>query len=101
MLTQTERDTFRLALASNCCYSVEDVSDLDISEIIEDDGVVETAETVSDFVNRSDYKSHNLCTTLAGELHEFTGCQRSAGKRRGTLYVMDFGHARAAYFDGE
>ena len=101
MLTQENRNTFRLALASACCYSVKNVADLDISEIIEDEGVVETAEAVSDFINRSHYKSHNLTNTLVGELHEFTEIQRHKGARRGTLYVMDFGHARACYFDGE
>ena len=49
MLTQQQRDTFRLALASLNCYSVEKVEDLDIDDMLTDEQVVETRDTVEDF----------------------------------------------------
>lgn len=49
MISQQQRDTFRLALASLNCYSVEKVEDLDIDHLLTDGQVVETRDTVEDF----------------------------------------------------
>ena len=99
MLTKIERDTFRLALASSNAYLVERVEELDVDEITTDEQVVETQETIDDFLAARGSSTQE--STLVGTLHKWEGVQARKGARRGTLYVMDFGHARAAYFDGE
>ena len=111
MLTQTQRDTFRLALAALNNYTVQDVAELDISEVIEDDQVVETAETIEQFFDSRGRKLNRkgerpvtpfeLNKTIVGEIYKWEAQQSCPGKRRGDLYVMDFGTARACYFDGE
>ena len=111
MLNQKQRDTFRLALASLNSYSAERVEDLDINSVISDARVVETADTVEDFFKANGRKllkngsrpvvPREQNTTLLGVVYTWDGVQARKGARRGTLYVMDFGTARAAFFDGE
>jgi hypothetical protein len=111
MLTQKNRDTFRLALASLNQFSVEKIEDLDIDDMLTDDLVVETRDTLEDFFTaqgrRLDRKGERPAVpfeqndTLLGPVFKWDDVQTRKGARRGTLYVMDFGDARAAYFDGE
>lgn len=111
MLTQQQRDTFRLALASLNCYTIKKVEDLDIDDMISDDQVVETRESLDDFfsahgrkLNRKGERPEKPLEqnqTLVGVVYQWTDVQAKKGARRGTLYVMDFGDARAVYFDGE
>lgn len=108
MLTQEQRDLFRKALASyNACGS----ADVEIDDMLEDEQVVETRETVEDFFNargwRNDRNGNRPAVpreqnkTAFGDVFVWEDQQSRKGARRGTLYVMDFGDARACYFDGE
>ena len=99
MLTQEQRDQFRLTLSAWNNYSAENINDLDIDDMIDDDQIVETSETIDDFfkVRGSTKRSQ----TISGDLYVWYNEQVRKGARRGNLYVMDFGDARACYFDGE
>ncbi|MFZ6774616.1 hypothetical protein ACO0LB_18080 [Undibacterium sp. SXout7W] len=110
MLTQQQRDQFRLALAALNNYSIKRVADLDIDQEITDSQVVETRDTLEDFFSAHGRKlghrdgkpnGQELCRTIAGALYKWEAVQSRPGKRRGNLFVMDFGDARACYFDGE
>lgn len=109
MLTQEQRDTFRKAAASwNQCGS----SEVDIDDVISSDArVVETRDTLENFF---DAKGRRLKRdgsrpdipfeqeeTAFGTIFVWRDAQSRKGARRGMLIVMDFGDARAAYFDGE
>ena len=111
MLTQIQRNTFRLALASVNNYSTKTMDELDIDDMLTDEQVVETAETIEHF-----FKAHGRRfnrrgerpeppfekhTTLLGDIYKWDDVQARKGARRGTVYVMDFGDARACFFDGE
>jgi len=109
MLTQDQRDTFRKALAS---YNHLGAADVEIDDMIEDSQIVETAETVDDFFAASGRRldrngnrpaiPRELNKTAFGDVYVWENQQRGGkGARRGTLYVMDLGDVRAAYFDGE
>lgn len=109
MLTQDQRDTFRKAAASwNCCGD----ADVDIDDMVTaDEKVVETRDTVEDFFSKNGRRlkrdgsrpetPFELEQTAYGPIYVWSDVQSRPGKRRGTLLVMDFGDARAAYFDGE
>ena len=111
MLNQQQRDTFRLALAAHNRYTIESVDDLDIDDIISDDQIIETRETIEDFFNARGWRNdrngnrpdvpRELNKTIVGDLYIWEDQQSRKGARRGTLFVMDFGDARACYFDGE
>lgn len=111
MLTQKQRDTFRLALASLNCYTVKNVEDLDIDDMLTDEQVIETRDTVENFFEARGWRNDRngnrpavaleLNKTLLGDVYKWDDQQSRKGARRGTLYVMDFGDARASYFDGE
>ncbi|MDO8729439.1 MAG: hypothetical protein Q7K26_06220 [bacterium] len=111
MLTQDQRNTFRLALASFNAYSVKNVEELDINHMLSDDQIVETRETIENFFEAKGRKLNRRSerpevpfeqeTTLLGIIFKWDDVQARKGARRGTLYVMDFGVARAAFFDGE
>ena len=111
MLTQQQRDTFRLALASLNAYSVKVVDELDIDDVITDEEVVETCDTVEDFFaangRRLTKKGERPAIpfeknrTLVGDVYQWNDIRTRKGARRGSLFVMDFGDARAAFFDGE
>jgi hypothetical protein len=111
MLTQSQRDTFRFALAALNNYTVEAVAELDIDDMLADDQIVETRDTLDNFFDaqgrRLDRRTgqrpavpHELNTTICGDVYKWEDVQARKGARRGTLYVMDFGDVRAAYFDG-
>lgn len=108
MLTQEQRDQFRMALAS---YNKCGVADVEIDDMIEDEQVVETRETIEDFFNARGWRNdrngnrpdvpRELNKTAFGEVFVWENQQSRRGARHGTLYVMDMGEARACYFDGE
>lgn len=110
MLTQQQRDTFRLALAS-WNKSSATVEELDISDMIEDDQVVSTGESIDHFfssrgrkLNRNGERPetpYELNRTKVGDLYIWEDQQSRKGARRGTLFVMNFGDYSACYFDGE
>lgn len=112
MLTKIQRDTFRLALSALNNYSVKTVEDLDIDDMLTDNQIVETRDTVENFFEaqgrRLDRRTgqrpavpHELNTTICGDVYKWEDVQTRKGARRGALYVMDFGDARAAFFGGE
>ena len=111
MLTQKNRDDFRLALASLNQFAVKKIEDLDMDEMIADESVVETMDTVENFFETNGRKLNRNGTrpsipfeqndTLLGPVFKWDDVQSRKGARRGTLYVMDFGCARAVFFDGE
>ena len=57
----------------------------------------EMIEALGQRVNRA----VNWHPILLGVVFKWDNIQARKGAQRGTLYVMDFGDARAAYFDGE
>lgn len=69
------------------------------TEILDFDDIVMTHETVSDFCEVRG--PSRIEKTEFGPLHVWERVQTSRGKTRGTLFVMDFGHARACYFTGQ
>lgn len=112
MLTQDQRDTFRLALAAWSNTSATDRTDLDISDVCHRDGdVVETRDTIENFFEANGRRlsrqgqrpatPYEQESTILGDVFVWRDRQARKGCRRGTLWVMDFGDARAAYFDGE
>lgn len=111
MLTQDQRDNFRLTLASWNNYGATSVADLDIDDMIEDYQIVETRDTLEDFFNAQGRRllkngerplaPFERSETLLGHIYVWENVQARKGARRGTLYVKDFGDVRAAYFDGE
>lgn len=111
MLTQDQRDNFRLALASYNNYSATSITDLDIDDMIDDHQIVETRDTIEDFFGAQGRRllkngerpavPFERNETLLGEIYVWEDVQSRKGARRGTLYVKDFGDVRAAYFDGE
>lgn len=110
MLNQTQRDTFRLALSA-LNQNAKTVEELDADDICSDEAVAETRETIEDFFNARGSRLTRFGTkpetplekkqTIVGTLWVWTNQQSRIGARRGDLYVMDFGDARAAYFSGE
>jgi len=112
MLTQTQRDNFRLALASyNSGGSVKNVDELDMDDMLSDNQIVETRETIDDFFASRGRRMTRFGTlpskpmeaneTLLGMIYVWENQQSRKGARRGTLYVMDMGAARACLFTGE
>ena len=111
MLTQKQRDDFRLALASWNCNSITNVDELDIDEMITDDQIVETRDTIENFFDARGWRNdrngnrpdvpREKNKTLLGDIFVWENQQSRKGAQRGTLFVMDFGDARACYFDGE
>lgn len=108
-MRQDQRDTFRKALAS---YNHLGAADVEIDDMIEDSQIVETAETVENFFDASGRKldrkgqrptvPYELNKTAFGDVYVWENQQRGGkGARRGTLYVMDLGDARACFFSGE
>lgn len=112
MLSQFEKDKFRLALASFNNDSILNIEDLDISDMIEDYQVAVTTDTLDDFFDKQGRQlnrrtgdrpsiPYELNKTLLGDVYKWENVQSRKGCRRGTLYVMDMGDFRACYFDGE
>ncbi len=110
MLTQQQRDTFRLALASYNNLGGE-VDATDIDDVCSDNQIVETRETIDDFFaargRRLDRNGNRPATpyeqeaTAHGVIYVWRNVQSRPGMTRGNLHVMDFGDVRACYFSGQ
>jgi hypothetical protein len=66
----------------------------------EPENVVETRETISDFVEARG-GGYDLYETEVGDLYVWENQQSRLGKRRGNLFLMDAGDIRYTYFDGQ
>lgn len=108
MLSQEQRDTFRRALAS---WNHLGATVVDIDDVLSDEQIVETRESIDDFfaahgrrLDRNGNRPavpHEQEKTPFGTFFRWERVQARAGLRRGDLFVMDFGDARACYFSGE
>jgi hypothetical protein len=102
MLNQDQKTTFCKATAFiNSCGDVVKAEEFDFYGICDSvSNVAETRDTLEDFKAGSakgGIPSNE--ETPFGKLHIWKGAQpEGAGSKRGDLYVMDFGDARAAYF---
>jgi hypothetical protein len=95
MLTQSQRDQFRLALASINDYSCSTVEKLDIDSMLDDRDIVESRDTLEDFIKvRGSGKPEK---TLAGAVQVWERVQRFKGDPRKTLYVMEFDQFTASF----
>jgi hypothetical protein len=99
MLTPEQRLNFCKATA---LWNSNDFGN-DLAQLCEPDDVAATRDTVADFMSgpAGHARRREECETPAGKLLVFRDCQTRKGARRGDLFLMDFGEARAAYFDGE
>ena len=96
MLTEQERIAFSQATAFwNSGNHLDEVA-----AMVDPEDVVETRETIADFIAANEEPQERL-QTPAGELMVWHNLQKGRGKQRGSLYVMDFGEFRGAYFDGQ
>jgi hypothetical protein len=95
MLTGQERIAFSQATAfwNNGNHLDE------VAAMVDPDNVVETRETVAVFINANGTPQERL-QTPTGELIVWNGVQGMKSRQHGSLYVMDFGEFRGAYFDG-
>ncbi len=96
MITETQNKIFRKAIeALNCGSEIIDEADIIASEL-----VTVTRDTVADFIaargNPNESEEFFGVTLLV-----WRNVQSRKGARRGDLYVVDYGDARAARFDGE
>ena len=98
MLNQTQNLQFCNSTSEWNCGDYGD----EISWVCEPEDVVATQETVKDFehglANRC---ADEIVKTKDGDLHVWNNIQRKKGCRRGDLFVLDLGNARASYFSGE
>jgi len=70
--------------------------------VCSEEDVVQTRDTITDFENGlANGGPDERIDTPFGELLVFSNRQRAKGLARGDLFVLDFGHARAAYFSGQ
>jgi hypothetical protein len=96
MLTEEQKTDFRKAVDF---WNGDKSGTLDCPLVSDNDDVAETQDTIDDF-ERSQGSAHPTATPW-GDLCVWEGVQVAKGLRRGTSWVMDFGVARAAYFNGE
>lgn len=98
MLTTEQKELFARIQAAVEAHDgdLDEVADW---EILNPEKVVETRESVEDFVRRWGRPTETLC----GEhtVYSWKRVQTAPGKARGDLDVVDFGDARAVYFSGE
>ena len=95
MLNETEKNTFRKAVDFQ---NGDKSGTLDCPYIDSVDDVVSTQDDLASFQKKAALRE---IKTDFGTLFVAEGVQAAPGKRRGDLFVMDFGHGRAAYFTGE
>lgn len=101
MLTQAQRDEFRTVLLANDGNLTLEEAAAEFADglAVADDKIAETAETVADFAARWGREAL-VSEVVCGKLHAWEGVQVAKGARRGDLFVMNFGAARAVYFTG-
>lgn len=89
---------FALALAYVNCGEVVDESDLDLYGFCSPEKAVLTQETVEQYQQSMNAKG-GVHKTPFGDVIYWTGVQANGkGTPRGTMYLMDFGTERYAYF---
>ena len=98
-LTETKIDDFRLATAVVNCNGYEEDATLE-QALCSPDEVVETRQTLADFIRDRGKPTSSEKYSFA-TIYIWENQQSCKGKRRGDLYVVDFGDLRAAYFSGE
>jgi len=94
MLTETQRTQFRQAVDF---WNGDKDGILEMPIIDSNDAVVETIESITDFVKNLSYQNRYEEKTKYGELVVFEKAQAQKGQTRSTVLIMDFGSARAAY----
>lgn len=98
MLTDKQITDFCKATAQ---YNSGDFND-EYGYVCEPDEVAMTRDTVQGFKDGlGNGEPDEILKTPAGELLIWFNLQSAKGCRRGDLFVIDYGDARAAYFDGE
>lgn len=90
---------FRLATATNNNGGYSEAATFDDAYCSENE-VTQTRDTVASFIEKWG-APHETEVSRFGKLLIWNDLQTRKGARRGNLYVMDFGNARAAYFGGE
>jgi hypothetical protein len=95
MLTTEQKETFRKAVDF---LNGDKSGTLECPLVDNNDDVVTTSDTVDDFKKHAGLVEKE---TAFGKLFVAENHQAGKGLRRGDLFVMDFGDARAAYFTGE
>lgn len=99
MLSTQQIEQFRLATAANNNGGYEEDANID-DAYCSGEQVAQTRDTVANFAEMWG-KPHEIENYSFGALLIWHDLQARKGARRGDLYVMDFGDARAAYFSGE
>lgn len=101
MLTDEQIENFCKATAVYNCGDLEAYEDVE-DRVCEPDDVARTRDTVQGFKEGlGNGEPDEIVKTPAGDLLVWYNLQLAKGCCRGDLFVMDFGDARAAYFDGE
>lgn len=97
-MENTTKFAMALAYINNCNEVVEE-SELDVWGVCTPDQVATTQESMDDFRAARGYTNGGLDKTPFGDVIFWRGVQpQGKGSRRGTLYVMDFGSERCAFF---
>lgn len=103
MLNTNEINTFCLILTivENSSLSDETPREqLEDENYYDESDVAQTHETFDDF-NSAHGQPDESEEYFSHPTYIWYDVQKAKGKRRGTLVVTDFGHCRAARFDGE
>ena len=109
MLTHRQRDTFRLAIANLRKPQPRGTEKPPTKRVIPSDKIFESEMTIEQFFGRygqsltlrgtRPVRPHELFDTAYGKIYKWEEAKSRSGEIRATLYVMDFGHTRAAYFE--
>ena len=109
MLNKNQLDTFRFAITLIRERANQGENEVKRKDSLTNDNIVYTPGTLENFFGkygraltlRSTKPAipRELCTTVYGDVYRWKNAQSRAGERPGTLYVMDFGERRAAYFE--
>ena len=97
MLTEDQKTTFRKAVDF---WNGDESGTLGCPLIVNNDEVVTTREGLGHYV-QARASAGEQAETPWGVLYIWRNVQAAKGLRRGTQCLMDFGEARAVYFDGE
>ena len=98
MLTSEQRNSFSLATAA---YNMNAATGEDWAALVEPEQAVETHETVEDHERSRGRAADRTKDTSHGTPLVWTDVQMAKGRRRGDMFLMDFGTVRAAFFTGE
>lgn len=99
MLQQADREKFSRATA--IWNSADDENAPEWASLCEPADVVETFETLEYHETSRGRKADEVKTSSAGTLYVWRSVQMARGRRRGEMFLMDFGYARGAFFTGD